>query len=225
MVVIVKRSGYLPHHGFIVHNSSATTKVVRLSPESRARCLIVDRVVRNHQELLPQVNYDVQFKYEDQLQDGEEYLKTHIVEPGHQLTFVFEGGIQAPPDFKEELLRAVDLPFYGLSVPSINTTIFLEYRNAAAKEDLPLAQQCYHQEAHDEWQMTSMSIQSVYTHQNVPCSFRYTVSVTAEDEEIRRCCLLHVPQYHQNTFLFYPHQLPYRMGHFRDVKRSCQCCD
>jgi hypothetical protein len=152
--------------------------------------------------------------------------KSYTVEPGNSVTFIFEGGIVPPKDFEEDLRLAVYRPEYGLDIPAFEVYFNFDYAEVQpTKQDAAVA------EAMDSccldpvvkavnWHHVRTSIPTKYAEQRLRCSFDYKVTVSEDEEEQIRCCLIHLPQYYNDETMYFPHELYLRRG-----KRTCECCE
>jgi hypothetical protein len=203
-----KSPNCLPHHSILLRNKTRGNQIIKLSDSDQQYATLGGTMGdwENNWANMPDVKCNVILSGETD--------KSYIVRPGKAIKFIFEGGIVPPEDFEEDLLLAVHRPKYGLEVPCFSTFINFDYADVAADGDRtkpgPLV----------KWSNVHFSIHSPYTKQRVPCSFDYKVTVSEDEEEQQRCCLIHLPQYNQDTFLYYPHDFSRRTG-----RRTCECCE
>lgn len=203
------RSPYLPHHSFTIKNVSPNIKHLRLSETKIGlqQQEAADAAAKKYHVPTTELNVsdDINYDYLEQI--------VYKIKPGEALTFIFEGSLVPPTEFEEDLLYAITIDKYNLHVPAL--TIMLEFEYTTP-------------DTADQWERNFtkqgrlwFQIISSYTAQRVPCSFKYNITVTEEEEEHHRCCLIHVPHYNQDEYVYFPHNRPFPSS----ARKTCECCD
>jgi hypothetical protein len=211
---ILDRSNLLPHYSYVLHNDSRYTHKLRLSDKKIAytgetaeyrdceyrRRGMCSKVVQ------PSDSYAVTFTGDAD--------KEYLMEPGKEIVIIFEGGLVPPNDFEEDLILAVYKPDYNFCVPQITTQINFECAKVTA-EDCALT---WEEDIH-----LQILIHSKYAKQRVPCTMEYKVTVTEDELELNRCCLIHVPKYHQHQdeLWYFPHK---GVVFGNNYGKICECC-
>jgi hypothetical protein len=206
MELELKRRPLCPHESVVIRNTSPCTQLLRFIP---GYCK--SGVSAGGTENLKQVSYKVHFTSEHQLDFA------YPLEPGEALTVVFKGGLKAPKDYPEKnLLLAVDDPDHGLVVPAMKVELCWMYLGYSRMDD----------DCSVTWENSTRylnhSIVSSYTSQKVECTFQFNVTFSFSKIESKRCCLIHIPQKNQDTFLYYPHEINQLIN--CKNKRTCECC-
>jgi hypothetical protein len=208
-IMELKRRQLCPHESVVIRNTSPFTQLLRFKP---AACQSV--LSWGGTENLTRVSYKVHFTTEAILDFA------YPIEAGEAVTFVFEGGLKASnADYpKEKLLLAVHDPDHGLVVPPMRVELCWEYIAKSRVDTDGISA---------TWERTSSSLchtlLSSYTAQKVECTFQFHVTFSFLKVESKRCCLIHLAQKNQDTFLYYPHDISQLIN--TCTKRICgDCC-
>jgi hypothetical protein len=191
---IEPRSHCLPHFSYVARNLTTGPVIFRLVPAKEGKSFSWYRPSKNHPDLFSR-KYKVLFTGQ--------HTAEHIIEPGEAVTVIIKGSLKAPKHFKKPLLLAVEKPEYQLSVTELNVVIAFEYKGKTR-----------------DWAETFVRFPTKYTEQEIACKFVFHVTYTRNKIEEKRCCLVHLPQWHQNKFLYFPH----KWVQFSTKCRSCDCC-
>ena len=205
----ITRRSYFPHESVVIRNLTGDPQLLRLCPELSTSGFqsTIDR---------EQCIYDVNFASEKQVVE-----EAYLLKAGEAVLYVFQGSLQPPIDLPREQML-VSVSSRNLYVPPLEVKICFKFIRAI----WPAISSTVDSNWWDDYRADTLTykMSSTYTAQKLKCSFDFSVAHSKSEVDTKQCCLLHLPLYNQEIFMYYPHGI--RSSSEYPNRRTCgeDCC-